>query len=115
MALSLRPLTGEEITAALADLPDWRAEPGALRATFEAPTSAAAVRLLTAVAELAEEVDHHPDLDWRYRHVSLRTTTHAAQHRVTARDVDLARRVSALARATDARTVPGTSADATSP
>ena len=91
------PLSADDVDAALAGLPGWHLDGDALRAEFSFATSAAAVRFLTGVAGHAEAVDHHPDVDWRYRLVVVRTTTHCAGHRVTARDTALAARVGELA------------------
>lgn len=96
----------DEIRSALAHLPDWRLRLGALHTAYAAPSAAAALRFVAAVGEAAEARDHHPDLDWRYRHVFLRSTTHQAGGRVTGRDLDLATAVSALAAAAGLTAVP---------
>jgi 4a-hydroxytetrahydrobiopterin dehydratase len=92
-----RVLPVDEIRSALAHLPDWRLRLGALHTAYAAPSSAAALAFAAAVGEAAESADHHPDLDWRYRHVFLRTTTHQAGGAVTQRDLELAAAVSTLA------------------
>jgi len=46
------------------------------------------------VAALAEKADRHPDMAIRYNEVTLRLSTHDAGG-LTARDVDLARRIGA--------------------
>jgi 4a-hydroxytetrahydrobiopterin dehydratase len=89
-----RPLSAAEIDAALAALPDWRADAGVLHAGFATATVADALALIAAIGVLAEELDHHPDVDWRYRHVFVRSTTHSAGGRLTGLDVALAERVS---------------------
>ncbi len=99
----LRP---DEITKALTDLPDWRTRLGVLYTAYVAPSAAAALALVAAIGEAAEAADHHPDLDWRYDHVFLRTTTHQAGHEVTERDVLLATEISTLAAKTGARAEP---------
>ncbi len=91
------PLDPAALRAALADLPDWRLQLHALNTAFVATSPAQALALVTAVGAAAQEAGHHPDLDWRYRHVFLRWTTHAAGHRVTGRDTALAARTSAIA------------------
>src|SRR5665811_2385346 len=47
--------------------------------------------------QAAESVDHHPDVDWRYDHVFVRSTTHQVGDEVTERDIRLATRISSLA------------------
>ncbi len=90
-------LTKDEIIAALADLPDWRVRLGGLHTVYRAKSSVDAVELVHAIGQLANELDHHPDLDWRYDHVFLRNSTHAAGSQVTGNDIELARSISALA------------------
>ncbi len=53
---------------------------------------------VNAVAELAERLDHHPELQLGHDHCSVRWTTHDAGG-VTARDLEAARQVDALAAA----------------
>lgn len=91
------PLDAAAAQEALSALPDWRARLGALRTAFRAPSSAVALRLVAAVGELAEELDHHPSLDWRHDLVFISWTTHSAGWRVTSYDVAAAERTSRLA------------------
>jgi 4a-hydroxytetrahydrobiopterin dehydratase len=44
------------------------------------------------VAEVAEEMDHHPDIDIRWRTLTFRCVTHSAGG-VTTRDIALANRI----------------------
>lgn len=53
------------------------------------------LRFVNAVGELAESMDHHPDIDIRWNVVSLRLSTHSAGG-ITAKDLELARRIDAL-------------------
>lgn len=84
------PLTDSELQAFLAAHPGWRLEGGALVRTYEAPTFLRAIDFVTQVARLAEAANHHPDIDIRWRKVSLRYLTHDAGNRVTALDTRLA-------------------------
>ena len=49
-----------------------------------------------AIADVAEEMDHHPDVDLRWRTLHLAVVTHSAGG-VTDLDLELARRIDALA------------------
>lgn len=91
------PLDPAAAQEALDALPDWRGRLGALRTAFRAPSAAVALQLVAGVGALSEELDHHPSLDWRYDRVFLSWTTHSAGWRVTAFDVEAARRTSELA------------------
>jgi 4a-hydroxytetrahydrobiopterin dehydratase len=44
------------------------------------------------VAEVAEEMDHHPDMDIRWRTLTFRCITYSAKG-VTLRDIRLAQRI----------------------
>lgn len=79
------------------DLPDWRVILRRVEARFRAPSFEAAAAFIGQVAEIAERMGHHPDIDLRYPgcvHVSL--TTHATNS-LTDNDVALASAISALA------------------
>jgi 4a-hydroxytetrahydrobiopterin dehydratase len=89
-------LTEHEIQAALAALPGWAGKGGALSRRFTFSTFPAAIAFVDRVAAVAEEVGHHPDIGISYTVVTLRLSTHDAGG-VTAKDVDLAHRLDALA------------------
>ena len=74
----------------------WNEVDGALERTFELPSFPEAIAFVDRVAELAEAEDHHPDIDVRYKNVTLRWSTHSAGG-ITDRDVELAERSAALA------------------
>lgn len=86
-------------TAVAADpeLADWRVLLGRLSARFATGDFATGARLVALIAEAAEELDHHPDLDLRYPHLTVTTVSHDVAH-LTDRDRELARRISAAAR-----------------
>lgn len=79
-------------------LADWRPVLGTLQARFETGAFAAGIALVDAIAQVADQHDHHPDVDLRYGHVTVRTVSHDVSA-VTRRDVDLAVSISELARA----------------
>jgi 4a-hydroxytetrahydrobiopterin dehydratase len=97
--MSPEPLSMDEIRAILAGLPGWRTRLGALYTAYRAPSSQIAVELMYQLGQLANELDHHPDLDWRYDHVFLKISTHSIGGKVTSNDVEFARRASELATA----------------
>jgi len=74
---------------------DWSEQDNALVREFELPSFPAAISFVDRLAELAESEDHHPDIDIRYRRVTVRWTTHSAGG-VTDKDRELAERTSAL-------------------
>ena len=86
-----------QVDAALAELPDWTYRLGGLVTVYKAPTAAAALELIAAVGRQAEEQNHHPDLEWRYKRVFLRYSSHDAGDKVTRRDVAAATAAGAAA------------------
>lgn len=93
-----RVLNEDEITRQLIDLPGWSREGDAIVATIEAPDFPAAVRIVVQVADGAEAMNHHPDIDIRWRTTRWLLTTHDAGG-VTQLDVELAHRINEAARA----------------
>jgi 4a-hydroxytetrahydrobiopterin dehydratase len=89
-------LTEAEIEAALADLPDWSREGDAITRTVRLNDFVHAVDFVNVVAEAAEALGHHPDIDIRYNRVTLRLSTHSAGG-LTAKDIELAQRIDHLA------------------
>jgi 4a-hydroxytetrahydrobiopterin dehydratase len=89
-------LTSDELTEALTELPDWSGDATGIERAVTAPSFLSGIRLVDAVAEVAEAADHHPDIDIRWRTVTFRLATHSAGG-VTELDLALARRIDELA------------------
>jgi len=87
-------LSEDEI--AEAGLEGWQVDDGALVATYATGDFAIGLRLVNAVGAAAEEANHHPDLTLTYPTVSVLLTSHDVGG-LTRRDVDLARRITAIA------------------
>ncbi|UIK87974.1 4a-hydroxytetrahydrobiopterin dehydratase [Arthrobacter polaris] len=101
MAVPDDVLTRTEIDAALASLALWRFD-GELRTVLKCPSSGAALALFASIGELAQQANHHPDVDWRYDTLFIATSSHDAGGQITARDISLARDISAAAQAVGA-------------
>lgn len=91
--MSPTPLSDPE--GAIANLPGWSVEDGHFVRKFEAPDFLTAIAWVVAVADVAEEMDHHPDIDIRWRRVTLRLRTHSADA-LTDLDLDAANRIQTL-------------------
>lgn len=101
-------LTATDIEAA--QLPDWRLLSQALHARFRAGSFVAGLAFVTAVTQEAETMDHHPDVTLTYSWVDLSLVSHDVGH-VSKRDIDLARRISAVAAAMGMVADPGSLAE----
>jgi 4a-hydroxytetrahydrobiopterin dehydratase len=76
----------------------WSGDPTGIRRQVELPSFAAAITVVDRVAEVAEELDHHPDIDIRWRTVTFACATHSAGG-VTRKDLGLAARIDEIVRA----------------
>ena len=88
-------VSSDEVAAGLTHLHGWTGDPAGIERVVEAPSFLSGVRLVTDVARIAEEMDHHPDIDLRWRTLHLALVTHSAGG-VTENDLALARRIDAL-------------------
>ena len=88
-------LSADTVAGFCAEHPDWQVVDGLLVRSATAPTFPSAIAWVDAVAREAEEIDHHPYIDIRWRTVTFRLSTHSAGG-ITARDLDLARRIDGL-------------------
>ncbi len=79
-------LTDEQVDAALPDLNGWEREDGALRRSVKFPEFLAGIDAVRRVGEHAEEKDHHPDIDIRWRTVTFALVTHS-EGGITDKDV----------------------------
>lgn len=71
-------LTEEQISTHLTHLPGWVRQGNTITRQYQFQDFAHALEFVNAVARAAEDVNHHPDIDIRYRHVTLLFTTHSA-------------------------------------
>ncbi len=90
----METLPEADVQAALDSMPGWSLEGGAIVKQFSLPSFTAAIDFVVAVAGLAEEANHHPDLDIRYSKVRVALVTHSAGG-ITEKDLDMARRIEA--------------------
>jgi 4a-hydroxytetrahydrobiopterin dehydratase len=91
------PLTPAQIEHALTHLPGWAWEGDALAKTLVFENFREAMAFMLKAGFEADAMDHHPEWTNVYNRVSIRLTTHDAGGRVTAKDVTLAGKISALA------------------
>jgi 4a-hydroxytetrahydrobiopterin dehydratase len=86
---------------------DWRVVGDGAGAVFRTPSFAAATALAAGIGELPETASHAPDIDLRDADVHVRLLTWGDDYYgMSRRDVELARRISALARERGARSDP---------
>jgi 4a-hydroxytetrahydrobiopterin dehydratase len=88
-------LPDDQVDAALPDLVDWQRVDGALKRSVKFPSFLAGIEAVRRVAERAEEKDHHPDIDIRWRTVTFALVTHS-EGGITDKDVAMAHEIDAI-------------------
>ena len=83
------------VDAALAEGISWDREGAEIVKNYRGKDFAEALAYVNEVGRLAEEANHHPDIDIRWNVVTLRLSTHSAGG-LTRADLDLARKIDAL-------------------
>lgn len=82
-------LSEAEIVERLGELTGWTRDGDEIRKTFQLPSFPSAIAFVVNVGFLAEAAGHHPDIDIRWRKVTLSLTTHDAGG-LSQKDFDLA-------------------------
>jgi 4a-hydroxytetrahydrobiopterin dehydratase len=89
-------LSDEQIENALSGLSAWTREGDAIKRDVTAPTFAEGIALVDRVAVVADERDHHPDIDIRWTTITFRLSTHS-EGGITGNDVEMAREIDRIA------------------
>lgn len=89
-------LSSSEIKDSLKRIPEWEHEKKAIERTYEFDDFTQAMDFVNGVAEIAEEDDHHPEIEIRYNKVTLKLSTHA-EGGLTELDFDIAEKIDTLA------------------
>ncbi|GAB2789008.1 4a-hydroxytetrahydrobiopterin dehydratase [Streptomyces daliensis] len=95
------PLSDQEITERLRELPGWQREGDEITRTFGIRYHAG-VAMIVHVADVERLIGHHADIDLRWGKVRFGITTHDAGHKLTTKDFDLAARIDTIAAAHEA-------------
>ena len=93
----IEPAEKSMVDAFLKTHGDWNAEGDeVLSRTIKTENYAHSMVLAGKIAELAEKMDHHPKLTIEWGSVAVTLTTHDAGNKITAKDIDMAKKISAL-------------------
>jgi 4a-hydroxytetrahydrobiopterin dehydratase len=88
-------LTPDQINERLATVPEWKKNDAMISRTYKFKDFLAAMEFVNRVAPLAEQANHHPDIDIRWNKVTLALTTHS-EGGLTEKDFDLAQKCDRL-------------------
>jgi len=89
-------LPHNDLEALMKRIPEWETDKKAIERTFEFDDFSQAIDFVNSVAEIAEEEDHHPDIDIRWNKVHLSLSTHS-EGGLTELDFQLAKKIDNLA------------------
>lgn len=91
----MKKFAAAQIKSVLATVPDWEKRGAAISRMYRFKDFPAAMKFVDAVAALAEQARHHPDIDIRWNRVTLTLSTHDAGG-LTKKDFVLARKFDGL-------------------
>ncbi|MFL6583169.1 MAG: 4a-hydroxytetrahydrobiopterin dehydratase [Chthoniobacterales bacterium] len=89
-------IKADELKNRMKKIPEWELEKKHIERTFEFDDFSEAIDFIDGVAEVAEDEEHHPDIDIRYNKVRLVLSTHS-KGGITDLDFALAERIDTLA------------------
>src|SRR5438270_11817272 len=88
-------IKADELNNRLKKIQEWELETKHIERTFEFDDFTDAIDFVNAVAEVADDDEHHPDIDIRYNKVRLVLSTHS-KGGLTDLDFALAERIDTL-------------------
>ena len=92
----MNTLSIKEIENYLMEMKNWFIENNTIVKNFVFVNFKEAMKFVNKVADLAEEVNHHPDIKiFNYRNVTINLSTHSAGG-VTLKDIELAKKIDEL-------------------
>jgi 4a-hydroxytetrahydrobiopterin dehydratase len=88
-------LSDEEVERRLGDLSGWERQGDAIRKEFKGEDFKSSVDFVNRLTPVAEEMNHHPDLEISWNTVTVTITTHS-EGGLTENDFELASKIDAL-------------------
>ena len=85
-------IPADELKQWIKKIPEWDLEEKSILRTVEFDSFMEGIDFVNNVAEIAEDAQHHPDIDIRYGSVTLHLTTHE-KGALTASDFEMATRI----------------------
>lgn len=89
-------LAQSDIKGMMKRVPEWETDKKSIERTFEFDDFTQSIDFVNAVAEIAEEEDHHPDIDVRWNKVRIVLSTHS-EGGLTDLDFAVAEKIDTLA------------------
>ena len=86
------PLKKDEIKARLAGMTGWKLDDDEIEKKFQFANFKQSMAFVNSVADAAEAMDHHPDIEIKYNRVEMTLSTHS-EGGVTEKDFTLAAKI----------------------
>jgi 4a-hydroxytetrahydrobiopterin dehydratase len=100
------PLSKQDVDERLRDHAGWRRDDDEIEKKYQFADFRQAMSFVNRVADAAEAMDHHPDIEIEYNKVKMSLSTHS-EGGVTEKDFELARQIDAAAQAVSATSGTG--------
>ena len=81
-----------ELESEIKELDGWKIDNNSIVRTYEFSSFPQAIEAIVRASEIAEAMNHHPDMDIRWRTVVFRCSTHSLGG-VTEQDLELAKEI----------------------
>lgn len=91
----MQKIDPDQIEQRMTEFPDWSVTGQKIQRTFAFDDFTGSMEFVNRVANLAERLQHHPDIMIRYAKVTLTLTTHDASG-ITEKDFVFAREIDSL-------------------
>lgn len=89
---TIEKLNTESIRGWLATHRGWKRQANKLTKDFSFPSFRDSIVFVNRIASVADQLNHHPDIDVRYSTVTVSVTTHDAGG-ITSKDLELAEQI----------------------
>jgi len=80
-------MTAQAIIEKLKNFPLWNIKNGKATRTFKFRNYSETLAFVNTVANLAEKMNHHPDINFGYNKLEVSYQTHDANNQITAKDM----------------------------
>ena len=88
-------LSSDEIKQWLKKLPEWEQDKKHIERVFEFDEFSQSIDFVNSIADIADDEDHHPDIDIRYNKVRIALSTHS-EGGLTELDFEVAEKIENL-------------------
>jgi len=89
-------LSESEIASLAEKLPNWQVIDGQLVLEVSAPNFLTAIEWVSQIGRAAEDLNHHPDIDIRWKNLKISVVTHDLGNKLSNLDLELAQKVNQI-------------------